>query len=85
MPRAKLGSIVILSELRDFIQQQGRVSLKDLVVKFNVDPDALRGMLQKWVKKGRIKQEMAGGSACGTGCCQCDPLITEVYQWVNSE
>lgn len=76
---------MILSELRDYIQQQGRVSLKDLVLHFSVDADALRGMLQKWVKKGRIKQEMAGGTNCGTGCCQCDPLITEVYEWVRSE
>lgn len=76
---------MILSELKDYIHEQGRVSLKDLVLHFNIDPDALRGMLQKWVKKGRIKLEMAGGASCGTGCCQCDPLITEVYEWVRTE
>lgn len=76
---------MILSELRDYIQAQSRVSLKDLSLHFNVDPHALRGMLQKWISKGRVRKEMAGGASCGTGCCQCDPLITEVYEWVKSE
>ena len=76
---------MILSELRDYVQTQGRVSLKDLSVRFNVDPSALRGMLDKWISKGRVKKAMAGGSACGTGCCQCDPLITEVYEWVKPD
>lgn len=76
---------MILSDLKEYIQFQGRVSLKDLALHFNADPNALRGMLQKWVKKGRIRQTMAGGASCGTGCCQCDPLITEVYEWVITD
>ena len=76
---------MILSELRDYIQRQGRVSLNDLVLHFQIDADALRGMLKKWVSKGRIRQHAAGGSNCGTSCCQCDPLLTEIYEWVQTE
>lgn len=74
---------MILSELRDYIRQQQRVSLKDLALHFQVDADALRGMLNKWVSKGKVRRHRAGGEACGTSCCQCDPLLTEIYEWAG--
>jgi hypothetical protein len=42
---------MILSDLRTYLQQQRRVSLADLVTHFNIDADALRGMLSKWIAK----------------------------------
>ena len=74
---------MILSDVRDYLQQKRRVSLNDLVLHFNVDADALRGMLAKWIGKGKVRQSSAGGAACGTSCCQCDPLLTEIYEWID--
>lgn len=76
---------MILSDLKNYIESQGRVSMQDMVLRFNTEPDAIRGMLQKWIHKGRIRQTLAGGSACGTGCCQCDPLLTELYEWIKAD
>ncbi len=73
---------MILSELRDYLKQQHRLSLLEMANHFNVDADALRGMLQKWVHKGRVKRIDTGG-ACGTSCCKCDPAMTELYEWVE--
>ncbi len=73
---------MILSELRDYLKQQRRLSLLEMVHHFDVDADALRGMLQKWVNKGRVKRIDTGG-ACGTRCCKCDPAMTELYEWVG--
>lgn len=73
---------MILSELRSYLQQQRRVPLNDLVLHFNIDADALRGMLQKWINKGKVKLTTAG-SSCGTGCCKCDPLLTDIYEWID--
>jgi putative ferrous iron transport protein C len=73
---------MILSELRDYIQLHQRVSLSDLVQHFKIEQSAIRQMLQKWVSKGKIRVVAAGGSQCGTSCCQCDPSITEIYEWV---
>ena len=38
---------MILSDLRGYLQQQHRVALKDLANHFDMDADALRGMLGK--------------------------------------
>lgn len=73
---------MILSELRDYLQQNRRVSLNDLVLHFDVDADALRGMLSRWISKGKVRQALAE-TGCGTSCCKCDPLLTEIYEWVE--
>lgn len=73
---------MILSELRNYLKQQKTVTLHDLVIHFNIDADALRGMLGKWMSKGKVRQ-LPVDSACGTSCCKCDPTLTELYQWVE--
>lgn len=74
---------MILSDLRQYLESRKRASLNDLVLHFQIDATALRGMLAKWISKGRVRQQLAGGVACGTSCCQCDPLLTEIYEWVE--
>jgi putative ferrous iron transport protein C len=74
---------MILADLREYLRDKGRASLSDLVLHFGVDPHALRGMLGKWIHKGRVRLSTPGGTACGTTCCQCDPLLTEIYEWVD--
>lgn len=71
---------MILSELRDYIRAQRRVILNDLIIHFNVDAEALRGMLSKLVSKGKVKK-MSAENNCGTSCCKCDPAMTEIYEW----
>lgn len=73
---------MILSELRDYLQQRNQVTMADLVQHFQIDATALRGMLDKWIRKGYLRS-IPLKSGCGTNCCQCDPLLTEVYQWIN--
>ncbi len=73
---------MILSDLRDYLKDKRRVTLNDLVLHFGVEANALRGMLAKWISKGKVKQSSAE-TACGTSCCQCDPLLTEIYEWVG--
>ncbi|HIG65974.1 MAG TPA: sugar metabolism transcriptional regulator [Methyloprofundus sp.] len=73
---------MILSELRDYLKQQHRLSLLEMANHFDIEADALRGMLRKWVSKGKVKQ-LDLGASCGTGCCKCDPAMTELYEWVD--
>lgn len=73
---------MILSELRNYLQTKRRVTLNDLVLHFHVDANALRGMLGKWISKGKVRISPAG-SNCGGSCCKCDPLLTEIYEWVD--
>ncbi|MCF7987196.1 MAG: FeoC-like transcriptional regulator [Methylovulum sp.] len=74
---------MILSDLRTYLKQQQRVALRDLSIHFNMDADALRGMLSKWVNKGRVRKT-ALETACGTQCCKCDASLTEIYEWVEN-
>jgi hypothetical protein len=71
---------MILSELRDYLQTHERAALIDLAHHFDTDPNALRGMLAKWVGKGRVAK-LPSGTTCGGGCCKCDPATTEIYEW----
>lgn len=73
---------MILSDLRLYLRKQRTVALIDLVNHFDMDADAIRGMLGKWISKGKVKK-LSVDSACGTSCCKCDPTLTELYEWVD--
>ncbi|MCK5360153.1 MAG: FeoC-like transcriptional regulator [Gammaproteobacteria bacterium] len=74
---------MILSDIRNYMQQHGQVSLADVALHFDIEPDAARGMLDIWVKKGKV-QRRAATSSCGTSCSQCDTAATEIYVWESS-
>lgn len=74
---------MILSDVRDYLKQRQRVTLNDLVIHFGMDADALRGMLGKWVNKGKVRKTTPNSAACGTSCCKCDPALTEIYEWID--
>jgi hypothetical protein len=73
---------MILSDLRAYLKERRRIALKDLVDRFDMDEDALRGMLGKWISKGNVRK-LPSGTVCGSGCCQCDPALTELYEWIE--
>jgi putative ferrous iron transport protein C len=73
---------MILSDLRSYLKEQKRVALKDMEMRFNIDANALRGMLDKWINKGYVRK-LPLGTSCSSGCCKCDPTLTELYEWVE--
>jgi len=74
---------MILSEVKQYLSQRGSASLSDIALHFDTNPDALRGMLQKWISKGKVRRQLADAS-CGSSCNKCDPATTEIYEWVDS-
>ncbi len=73
---------MILSDIRRYLQQRGQSTLADLCSHFDADPDAMRGMLQVWVRKGRVLKQAVNAS-CGSSCTKCDPSATEIYVWTG--
>lgn len=71
---------MILSELRDYLRTHRRAALSDMALHLGTEPDALRGMLDKWIAKGKV-QRLPSGTPCDGGCCQCDPNTTEIHEW----
>ena len=71
---------MILANIRDYLKQRGQCTLSDIALHFDTDADAVRGMLDVWIRKGKVKKSSATDS-CGTSCQSCDPAATEVYSW----
>ncbi len=73
----------MLSELQKFLVEYKRVSLADLKLHFRMDGESLREMLNRLIRKGRVRK-MEDGKKCG-GCHSCADDAIEFYEWVNSE
>ncbi len=71
---------MILSDLRTYLRERGQSSLQDIALHFDTDPDALRGMLDHWIRKGKVSR-MTNASCASGGCTQCDPAAVEIYAW----
>ncbi len=74
---------MILSQIRDYLKQRGQCTLSNIALHFDTDADAIRGMLDVWIKKGKVEKRSATES-CGSSCQSCDPASTEVYIWCES-
>jgi hypothetical protein len=71
---------MILSDIRRYLEQRHQATLADIALHFRTDADAVRGMLDIWIRKGKVQRKMATAS-CGNSCSQCDPAATEIYVW----
>ncbi|MDJ0673840.1 MAG: FeoC-like transcriptional regulator [Calothrix sp. MO_167.B42] len=72
---------MILRELQEFILNYHRVSLREMELHFRMDGDALRQMLNKLIKKGRVRK-LPASHKCH-GCTSCNPDTNEFYEWVE--
>ncbi len=75
---------MILSNLRKYLKEQKSVALRDLMLHFDTDAEALRGMLQILISKGYV-QKITANESCGTSCCKCDSTLTEIYEFSKYE
>ncbi|MDJ0881384.1 MAG: FeoC-like transcriptional regulator [Gammaproteobacteria bacterium] len=73
---------MILKELKQYVRAHRQVSLTDIANHFDTEPDAVRGMLDFWIKKGKIQQYT--NRRCNTSCQCADQSNKEIYQW-NAE
>lgn len=73
-----------VSELKQHMQTMRVTNLFTLSHHFNKDPDVLRDMLRLLVRKGVVRKSRQT-MKCGTACNRCNPLLTEIYEWVNDD
>ncbi|WP_051785947.1 FeoC-like transcriptional regulator [Endozoicomonas numazuensis] len=71
----------MLLPIRDFLSDKGVCTLAELCQHFAVDPEAMKGMLGHWVRKGKLVEEQSG---CKQGCVSCAPEQLIVYRWMSS-
>ena len=71
---------MMLSEIKSYLSKRGQATLAEIALHMDADPDAVRGMLEQWVRKGRVEQRKVD-MACGSQCHRCDTASTELYIW----
>ncbi|HHP7230846.1 MAG TPA: FeoC-like transcriptional regulator [Xenococcaceae cyanobacterium] len=74
---------MILKELQDFVLDYHCASLAEMEMHFHIDGDALRQMLSKLIRKGRVRK-LPTPEKCH-GCTFCNPDTTEFYEWVDRD
>ncbi len=70
----------MLTELKAYLNERRAASLSEIALHFAADPDALRPMLDQWIRKGKVRR--SGGTRC-SGCVSCSPADVEFYEWVE--
>ena len=74
---------MILSDVKRYLSKNTRMTLSDLSVHFDTEPDAMRGMLENWVRKGKVRKHNADGG-CSKGCGKCgNTTAMEIYEWIG--
>jgi hypothetical protein len=61
----------MLKEIESLVRERGSVSLRDLAVHFESEPEALELMAERLVRKGRIRRIDAACEHRGARCRWC--------------
>ena len=73
---------MILSEIKRYVQERQTVTLDDLSAHFQTDREAMREMIEHWIRKGAVKKNM--GAACCKRCTHCETPHLEIYEWTTA-
>ncbi len=73
---------MILTKLKRYLRARGHAPLSDIALHLESDPEAVRGMLERWIRKGKIRK-CSGSAVCSSGCDKCDASSVETYEWVD--
>ena len=71
---------MILLEIKNYLQQRKQASLTDIALHFDADSAAVEGMLEQWIRKGKVHKTTLTTS-CGSSCNQCGSAETALYVW----
>ena len=73
----------MLSEIKRYLIKHKRVTLGDLAIHFDTDPEAMKGMLGQWIRKGKVLKSDVQ-SDCGKSCGRCcEGAALEIYEWTS--
>jgi putative ferrous iron transport protein C len=72
---------MVLSDLQQYLSDRKKVSMSELQLHFQISADALRDMLNRLIRKGRVQRE--DGKKCSS-CHSCAPETIEFYEWKGS-
>ncbi len=74
---------MILSDIKKYLLTNKQITLGELCIHFDTEPDAMRGMLEHWIRKGKVMKHTFEES-CSNGCLKCcNHDAMEIYEWVE--
>ena len=75
---------MILSDIKKYLLTNKQITLGELCIHFDTEADAMRGMLEHWIKKGKVKKH-AFEESCSNGCLKCcNRGAMEIYEWMDT-
>lgn len=70
-----------LSNLKQWLKQQQKTTMRDLQLEYNEEPTFIYNMLQHFILRGQLKESKVTPK-CGSKCQQCNPIYTLKFEWV---
>lgn len=71
------------SEVKRYLTERKVAPLNDIALHFDMDPDAIRGLLSHWIRKGKVRQHQQEGCGNGSCCGSCSEHVKEIYEWLQ--
>ncbi len=72
-----------LSELKAFLVDRKRVTVREIGMHFDSPASAVQPMLDQWIAKGRVRRlDVAGGCGKAGSGCSCKEKPADVFEWV---
>lgn len=69
----------LLGQLKKYLMEVKSANILDLSRQLQTDVAVVRDMLQLFIRKGQVCQQVSPAK-CGQ-CQKCDPLRMEIYVW----
>ena len=71
------------SEVKRYLSERKVAPLNDIATHFDMEPDAVRGMLAHWQRKGKVRLHKDEGCGSGGCCSGCGSHNKEIYEWLQ--
>jgi len=71
------------SEVKRYLSERKVAPLNDIAMHFDMEPDAVRGLLAHWLRKGKVRMHKDEGCSSGGCCSGCGAHNKEIYEWLR--
>ena len=74
---------MLLGQIRDYVKAREVVSLRDVVLHFDIAADSAEFALNYWLRKGKIQLKTANCSSGGCSSGSCNSSQSAQYSWAR--
>jgi hypothetical protein len=66
------------TDIKHYLVERRQSTLQEMARHFNAEPNAVEGVLEFWLRKGKVMRRTA--AKC-SGCNQCGTSAASIYEW----